>query len=329
MGLNMKVAITGGSGFIGSHLVERLVSEGHNVKALVRKSSDTKLLETLGVKLVYGNVTKQASVERLVKDADVVYHIAGKVYMGSKHEFWNTNVRGTENMLAACLGRSINRFVYTSSIGVMGSIRDPPADETYVYNPRSPYDKSKCEAEKTALWYFREKDVPVTIVRPTVVYGPRNMYLLRLYDWIQRRDFPLIGSMDNLMHPCYIENCIKGIMLAGEKPKATGEIYIIGDEKPVSWRVYVNAIAEALGVNPPSRHVPVWVIKTVAGLSELKSWMFGSAPFLTRYWVEEITKNFAYSITKAKNKLSYNPKISLKEGISRTIDWYRQNGFLR
>jgi nucleoside-diphosphate-sugar epimerase len=324
----MKIAVTGGSGFIGSHLVERLVSEGHKVKAFARKTSNIKLLEKLDVKLVYGDVTDRGSVERLVDDVDVVYHVAGKVYMGSKKEFWNVNVQGTVNMLEACLDRSIDRFVYTSTIGVMGSVRNPPADETGVYNPLSPYDESKCKAEKTALWYCRENGVPVTVVRPTVVYGPRNMYLLRLYHWIQRGDFRLIGGMNNLMHPCYIENFLDGVTLAAEKPRAIGEVYIIGDEKPVTWREYVNDIAEALGVNLPDRHVPVWVLRAVACFSEFKSWVFGSEPFLTRYWVEEITKNFAYDIAKAKSELGYNPKISLKEGVSRTVEWYKQNGFL-
>jgi nucleoside-diphosphate-sugar epimerase len=328
-GQSMKTAVTGGTGFMGSHLVEKLVSKGRKVRVLVRKTSDTKLLEKLRVELVYGDVVDKEAVERFVKDVDVVYHVAGRVYTGSKDEFWNVNFHGTENMLNACLNRSIDRFVYTSTIGVMGSIVNPPADESRPYNPSSPYDKSKCEAEKTALRYYRENGVPVTIVRPTVVYGPGNMYLLRLYQWIQRGDFPIIGSMNNLMHPCYIDNCLEGIMLAAEKLKAVGEVYIIGDEKPVTWREYVNEIAETMGLNPPDRHVPVWVIKAAAWLSEFKSWMFGTPPFLTRYWVEEITKNFAYDITKAKNELGYNPEISLKEGISRTIAWYRQNGFLR
>jgi nucleoside-diphosphate-sugar epimerase len=211
----------------------------------------------------------------------------------------------------------------------MGSIKDPPADESCPYNPLSPYDKSKCEAEKMALRYCRENGVPVTIVRPTIVYGPGNMYLLKLYQWIQSGDFRLIGSMNNLMHPCYIENFLQGIALAAEKRKAIGEIYIIGDEKPITWREYVNKVAEAMSVNPPNRHVPVSLIKAIAYLSEFKSWMFSTQPFLTRYWVEEITKNFAYDITKAKKDLGYDPEISLKEGISRTVEWYRQNGFLR
>ena len=325
----MRVAVTGGTGFIGSHLVEKLVSQVDAVRVLVRKSSDTEVLERLGVDLVYGDVLNFESVERLVKDVDVVYHAAAKVYGGSASEILKVNSEGTVNVLDACVGGSIDRFVYTSSIGVMGSIGNPPEDETCLYNPRSPYDKSKCEAEKTALVYCREKGVPVVVVRPTVVYGPRNLYLLRLYQMIQNGDFRIIGSMSNLMHPCYIENCVDGISLAAEKPKAVGQVYIIGDEKPVTWLEYVNAVAEEIGVNKPSKHIPVWVLKAVAGFSELKSWMFGSEPYLTRYWVDEVTKNFAYDITKAKNELDYNPKISLREGVSRTVKWYKQNDFLR
>jgi len=325
----MRIAVTCGSGFIGNHLVEKLVSEGHKTKVLVRKTSDTKLLEKLNVQLVVGDVVDKESIESLVNDVDIVYHIAAKVYAGSKDEFWNVNLRGTENMLDACVNRSIDRFIQVSSVGVMGSIENPPGDEAHPYNPTSPYDRSKCEAEKMALRYHREHGMPVAIVRPTVVYGPGNMYLLRLYQWIQRGGFRFIGSMSNLMHPCYIANLLQGITLAAEKRKAIGEIYIIGDEKPIAWREYVSKIAEVMRVNPPNRNVPVSLMKTIACLSEFKSWVFRTEPFLTRYWLKEVTKNFAYDIKKAKEDLGYDPEISLKEGISRTIEWYRQNGFLR
>ena len=117
-------------------------------------------------------------------------------------------------------------------------------------------------------------------------------------------------------------------MLAGDKRESTGEIYIIGDEKPVTWIEHIKTIAEVIGVNPPSLHVPPSLMKVIITLSEFKSWMFGGEPLLTQRWLEEITKNFAYDITKAKKSLGYNPTISLKEGISRTVKWYRQNGFL-
>jgi nucleoside-diphosphate-sugar epimerase len=325
----MRIAVTGGSGFIGNHLVEKLISEGHKTRVLVRKTSNSGLLEKLGVELVYGDVVDEDSIESLVNDVNIVYHVAAKVYAGSKAEFWNVNFNGTKNVLDACLNKSLSRFIHVSTIGVIGSIKNPLGDESHPYNPMSPYDRSKCEAEKLALWYHREHGMPVTIVRPTVVYGPGNMYLLRLYQWIQRGNFRFIGSMNNLLHPCYIENFLEGITLAAEKRKAIGEIYIIGDEKPISWREYVNKIAEAMSVNPPKGHVSTSLIKAIAYLSEFKSWMFRTEPFLTRYWLEEITKNFAYDIAKAKKDLGYGPKISLKEGISRTIKWYRQNGFLR
>jgi nucleoside-diphosphate-sugar epimerase len=324
----MKIAVTGGSGFIGNHLVKKLVSEGHNVKVLVRKTSNAELLKRLPVKLVAGDIVDRKSVESLVNDVEIVYHLAAQVYLGSEDDFWNVNLRGTRNILEACLKWNINRFVHVSSIGVMGSIKNPPCDESYPFNPVTPYDRSKCEAEKFALRYHVEHGIPVTIVRPTVVYGPGNMYFLRLYQLLQKGHFWFIGSMNNLMHPCYIENLLQGIALASENPKAVGEIYIIGDEKPVSWTEYVETIAEVINVDPPTRHVSVSLMKVIAFFYEFKSWMFGGDPFLTRRWLDEITKDFAYDITKAKKDLGYEPEISLKEGISRTVEWYRLNGFL-
>lgn len=324
----MKIAVTGGSGFIGSHLVQKLVSEGHEIKVLVRKTSNTKNLKTLNVKLVVGDIRDRESVESLVDDVEIVYHNAAKVYTGSIDEFWSVNLQGTENMLRACLNRSINKFIHVSSVGVTGNIKNPPANESHPYNPTFPYDRSKCAAEKLALQYNLKHEMPITIVRPTAVYGPGHHLFPRFYQAVQKGFFPFIGSMKNLIHLCYIDNLIQGIMLAADKRESTGEIYIIGDEKPVTWIEHIKTIAEVIGVNPPSLHVPLSLMKVIIYLSEFKSWMFGGEPLLTQRWLEEITKNFAYDITKAKKSLGYNPKISLKEGISRTVKWYRQNGLL-
>ena len=324
----MEIAVTGGSGFIGSHLVKQLVSEGHEIKVLVRKTSNTENLKTLNVKLVIGDIRYRESVESLVNDVEVVYHNAAKVYAGSNDEFWSVNLQGTENMLEACLNRSISKFVHVSSVGVTGNIKNPPANESNPYNPTFPYDRSKCAAEKLALRYHIEHEMPITIVRPTAVYGPGHHLFSRFYQAVQKGLFPFIGSMKNLIHLCYIDNLMQGIMLAADKRESIGEIYIIGGEKPVTWIEHIKTIAEVIGVNPPSLHVPLSLMKVIIYLSEFKSWMFGGEPLLTQRWLEEITKNFAYDITKAKKSLGYNPKISLKEGISRTVKWYRQNGLL-
>jgi nucleoside-diphosphate-sugar epimerase len=324
----MKIAVTGGSGFIGNHLVAKLVSEGHKVKVLVRKTSNITILKELPIKLVIGDIRNRESVESLVNGVEVVYHVAAQVYSGSTDEFWNVNLQGTENMLKACLNRGINKFVHISSVGVTGNIENPPANESHPYNPTFPYDRSKCEAEKLAVRYNLEHKMPITIIRPTAVYGPRHHLFSRFYQAVQKGIFPFIGSMKNLIHLCYIDNLMQGIMLAADKRESVGEIYIIGDEKPVTWIEHIKTIAEVIGVNPPSLHVPLSIMKVITYLSEFKSWMFGGEPLLTQRWLEEITKNFAYDITKAKKALGYNPKISLKEGIIRTVKWYRQNGFL-
>jgi len=324
----VRIALTGGSGFVGSHLLQKLVSEGHEVRVLVRENSDTRLLNRLGVKLVYGDVTNRKSLPNLVNGADIIYHLAANIYTGTPDKFWKVNYYGTRNVLETCLHRDFQRLVFTSTVTVMGSISNPLANESYPYSPTSPYEKSKCEAEKLVLRYHKKFDVPVTVVRPAVVYGPRNMYHLKLYRWIRKGGF-LIGSMNNLVHLSYIENLLGGITLAAEKPKAMGEVYIIAYEKPISWRRYVHLVAKAIGVNPRDGQVPLWTVKAVGHLSDFTSWMFGTNPLLTSGWVEDLTKNFAYDISKARRDLGYDPKVTLKEGISRTIGWYRRNGYLR
>lgn len=324
----MRIAVTGGSGFAGNHLVEKLVLEGHKLKVLVRKTSNTKLLKEQGVELVDGDVRDKKSIEKLVNDADIVYHLAAQFHARSKFELWNVNFHGTENMLEACLNKDLTRFVHVSTIGVTGNIVNPPGNESDSYNPTTHYDLSKCEAEKIVLRYHREYGMPVTVVRPTVLTGPSALHL-RLYKGIKSGYFPLIGNMTNLMHPCYIENFLQGITLAAEKRKAIGEIYIIADEKPITWIEFVETIAEVMGVNPPNIRVPISLMKVIAYLFEFKSWMFGGEPFLSKWWIDEVTKTFAYDVAKAKRDLGYNPEISLKEGISRTIDWYRKNGFFK
>jgi len=317
----MAIAVTGATGFVGGHLVDRLIQR-HEVKALVRKTSNTQRLEEQGVELVYGDMLNVDSLERLVNDVSVVYHVAAQVYKGSFSDFWNANFRGTVNLLKACLGKSLDRIVHTSTIGVTGSIKNPPGDESHPYNPSSPYDYSKCEAEKMVLKHHREYGLPVTIVRPAAVYGPRNKLFFRLFEWLEKGLFPLIGRMNNLTHTSYVENLADGTILAGERKQAIGEVYIIADEKPVTWRQYFHEFARVIGVSPPKISVPVTLVKLSALVSELQSSMFGGEPFLTRYWVDELTKTYAYDITKAKRELGYIPKVSLREGIKRTFEYY-------
>lgn len=317
----MAIAVTGATGFIGGHLVDRLIQR-HEVKALVRKTSNTQRLEQQGVKLVYGDMLRVDSFDRLVNDVSVVYHVAAQVYKGSFSDFWNANFHGTANLLKACLGKSLDRIVHISSIGVTGSIKNPPGDESHPYNPSSPYDYSKCEAEKIMLKHHREHGLPVTVVRPAAVYGPRNKYFFRVFEWLEKGFFPLIGRMNNFTHTSYVENLIDGTILAGEKKQAIGEVYIIADEKPVTWRQFFQEIANAMGAPPPKISIPVTLVKLSALLFELQSSIFKSEPFLTQYWVDELTKNYAYDITKAKRELGYIPKVGLREGMQRTIEHY-------
>jgi nucleoside-diphosphate-sugar epimerase len=327
----MRIAVTGATGFIGAHLAERLVQEGHVVKALVRKTSNTAPLTQLGVEIVQGDLLNDESIKILLDGAEIVFHLAAKAYWARPEEYWNTNYHGTIKLLEGSINRNIIRFVHVSTIGVMGNIEGPPADESHNYNPSSPYERSKTEAEKAALKYHREYKLPVSIVRPAIVYGPGNMYLVRLYQWIQRSGFRLIGDMNNFLHPSYVENLVDGIILAANKPAALGQIYIIADEEPVTWRRFVDEISKAVGAEPVTSrfgHFPVWLVKAAACLFEIEGRIVGSEPYLTRYWIRELTSNLVYDISRAKQELGYSPKVSLNEGVRRTAEWYMEKGYL-
>ena len=183
----MKVLVTGGTGFAGSHLVSRLVKKGESVRVLVRKNSNVDYLKKLNVELCLGDITDKNSIKAAVKGIDVVYHIAALFRQARFPDrvYWQVNVQGTQNMLEAGYEEGVKRFVHCSTIGVLGHITNPPADETYPYNPGDVYQRSKCEGEKIALKFFRDKEFPVVVARPTAIYGPGDMRLFKLFKYVK------------------------------------------------------------------------------------------------------------------------------------------------
>jgi len=322
-----KILVTGGTGFIGSHLVEALVKRGYKVRCLVREKSDVKHLKDLGVELVYGDICDENSLKNAVQGVSVVFHLAGILgrWGVPKEVYWDIHVKGTENLLKACIENGVKRIIYCSSAGVLGPIEKPPADESYPYNPSNIYEKTKAEAEK-AILNCKEK-LEVTVIRPEFVYGPRDMHVLRLFDSIQKGRFFIIGDGESLLHPTYIDDLIQGFLLCLENEESIGEIYLITGETPVKVRDLVAMIAEELGVSPPKIHVPKWLAYMAAILFESASRLFNFEPPITLSQVKFFTQHRAFDYSKAKSELGYCP-INLKKGIRKTVSWYRKNGYL-
>lgn len=309
----MDIFITGATGFIGSLLVARL-RNSHNVAGLSRKKKKDCFV---------GDITKYETLRKIGKKAsfDVIYHLAAELDETLPYRvLYNVNVKGTENVIR--LARHWNaRLIYLGPIGVLGPTR-VSADEDSPYNPETKYEKSKCEAEKLLLMYSQDESMPITILRSPIVYG-ENKYWLKIIKVIRNNKFPILGTGKNFFHLTYIENLVQAL----EKAlllKKYGEVFHIADEKAYRLDEVYGMIADYLDVDLPSWHYPVLGAKVLASLFELSAILRGKEPLLTRAWVDRITRNRIYDISKAKKELNYEPKYDFKTGIKEVIDSFKE-----
>jgi len=324
-----KILVTGATGFIGSHLVEALLSEGYEVKCLVRRTSD--YLRRLGAEVVRGDITVRETLRGICKDIDVVYHLAalsGK-YGTPREMLWKANVEGTKNLLEECVKSNVEHFIYTSSFTVTGpSKKGALINESFPYNPLTAYELTKAVAEQLVLKYYNDYGLPVTIIRPSNVYGPRDVRLLELFKTICEGRFILIGRGKGVTHFVYISDLIQGFKLC-LKRKGDGEIFNIAGDRPVTWREFAEIVAKEYGRKPIRLSIPVWLAKLLANLMEVSAKLISVKPPLTNSRIRYLTGYWAYDISKAREKLGYKPKISLEEGVRRTLEWYIKNGYLK
>lgn len=326
----MKVLVTGGTGFIGSHLVEKLALEGHQVRVLDWGEHNIRYLEKLkNMEFIKGDLRNKQVIEKALRDVEVVYHLASiHLAVGvSDKEYREVNVGGTEKILEACSKRDLKRFVHCSSVGVLGNIDNPPANESYPYNPDTIYEKTKAEGEQVALRYC-EKGIPVVVARPAWVYGPRCPRTLRLFRILKRGRFFFFGNGQTLRHPVYVGDFVRGLELCAELEKAVGQIYIFGDEKAVTIEELISAFAKTLGVKTPKVHLPASPMRVLGFLAEVICKRIGVEPPFSSRSMDFFTKNYSFDISKAKKELNYKPQVSLDEGLRMSLKWFEENSFL-
>ncbi len=324
----MKVLVTGATGFVGGHLVKRLINDGHSVRALVRRGRDIKGFDSR-VEIVYGDITDSHSLDDATRNADIVYHSAALVREAAVPDslFYEINVRGTENLLEASFRHGIKRFIHISTCGVHGDVRNPPATEDSPFNPEDIYQKTKIESERLVM-DFRKKGLPVVIIRPAGIYGPGDTRLLKLFKLIKGRKFIMVGDGKTLFHLVYIDDLIDALILAGQVPDAEGEAFLIAGERYLSLNELTKIIADFFGVLQRKLHLPVLPIRLLAIAMEFTFKPLRIEPPLFRRRVDFFRKNRAFDISKAKRILGYRPGVDIEEGVRLTVDWYRREGLL-
>lgn len=326
----MKIFLTGGTGFIGSNLAERLTAEGHDLFCMIRKSSNAEFLRSLNVHLLLQD--EVLAGEHDFAQFDICLHLAAiRHKWGTSEEAYRTStLHLTKRLLDLSLGK-IEQFIFCSSIAVFGWPPQLPISDENPYAPVSLYGKLKVEAEKLIFRYHEEKGLPVTVVRPSITYGRRDYtgMVTKLILMLNSGTYRTVGSGKNRVQLCYIDDLIDGFMAVLGNQKAIGEGFIITAENPISINRLVDIICENINNKPPKIKIPVWFARCCATTLEasykLGIKLTGAEPIIANERIDVMTEDRAYDISKAKKVLGYEPNVDYEEGIKRTVDWVLKN----
>ena len=323
------VLVTGGTGFVGGAVAQRLRSENCAVRALVRRNSDVAALAAADCELRYGDITDAASVREAMEGADVVVHCAALASdWGPREAFERVNVEGSRNIFDAALQHGVKRVVHISTTDVYGTYDDGRViDESF---PRQvtgfPYSDTKAEAEKIAFAYAQERVLPVVVIRPTFIYGPGDRtFLPELVDAMRKHEMAFFGSADNTIPLCYINNLVDAVLLALTHEEAVGEGYIVSDGAVMTWRELTDLLADRLDLPKVKRTIPLSAAKAAAVGAETLAKLEKSTrrPALTRYELAFGGRDLRYSNGKIVRDLGFSPRVLPEEGLARTIEWLK------
>lgn len=325
-----EILVTGGTGFTGRHLVRNLVTEGLQVRVLTRSARHACRVLPPEVDLVEGDVADGKTVRGCVDGVSRIFHLAASFNEAGIPDgrYRRTHVAGTGLLLEAAKDEGVERFVHVSTVGVHSHVADPPADEEYRRRPGDIYQETKNEAELLALRFQRRHDFPLTVIRPTPIYGPGDLRLLKLFKMIDRGLFVMLGNGEVCFHMVHVADLVQGLRLADREPEAIGEVFIIGGPEYCSLNELTARIADLLGKPPPRFHLPVRPLYLLSAAVEKVCVPLRIEPPIYRRRVAFFTKNRAFSIEKAERVLGYRPRYDLDRGLRDTIAWYRSEGHL-
>jgi nucleoside-diphosphate-sugar epimerase len=325
----MKVLVTGASGFLGGHVAELLSERGDHVRALVRKTSNRKHLDTLSnVELFEGTVQESDRVNEAVDGVEAIVHCAGLIKARSADEFFAVNVGGTSNLIEAARARSLRRFVFVSSLEACGPSADGKSVPSDQENPVTMYGRSKLAAEKVVL---SAKDrVPVVILRPGAIYGPRDMEILEAFKSIKRGLLPLVAEGKAMGMWIYATDCAEACLRAIDADVPSGRTYFVDDGcGPLAARQMLADAERAMGTRALLRRsLPVPLFMTVARGIEVFGRVTNRPVMLTREKANMLLLHWVCTSDDTRRDLGWEPKVPWTEGVQRAVRWYRDNGWL-
>jgi len=327
----VRALVSGATGFTGGHLARALAARGDTVSALVRaRGEPAAALERSGVTIVIGDLRDASALASATEGVDVVYHIAAMYREAGLPDatYRAVNATAVREIVEAAARGGAKRVVHCSTVGVHGDIEHPPATEDAALKPGDIYQQTKLEGEALAREAGALAGIEVTIARPSGIYGPGDRRLLKLFRPVARGRWITLGSGEIYYHLTFIDDLVDGFYLCGTHPAAANRTYILAGGEVTTLNALVALIAEGAGVPPPKRHLPVWPVWTAGAICEAICSPFGIEPPLYRRRVDFFTKSRAFDISRARSEIGFAPRVGLREGIRRTLDWYRSEGWL-
>ena len=328
----MRALVTGGGGFLGQYIVRQLLKEGYKVRIFCRGNYPE--LTKLGVEIVQGDIRNQNEIMIAGENQDIVFHTAAKVGVeGRYHEFYETNVEGTKNVLRTCFKNHIKKLVYTSSSSVTYDGKNHVnIDETLPYPKKflAYYSKTKAVAEQLILASNGENGLLTCALRPHLVWGPQDKYIIpKLLEAARSSKLRIIGTGKNITDITYVENAAYAHILAGKNlttsSQVPGQAYFITQGKPVVMWEWINMILKNLNLPPVTKHISPTLAYALGFLCEKVYELYPKLghPPMTRLIARELATTHTYNIAKAKKDFAYEPRISTEEGLERLFAYCR------
>ncbi len=327
--IKQSVLVTGANGFVGANLCRKLIDNGYNIIAGVRKSANLDLLEDLDIEYRYGDITLPDSLIKMVKDVNYVIHNAGIVKAKKKQSFFDINEQGTRNVFEAILkvNPNIKKIIYISSLAAAGNSSDnQPVTENDNPHPITTYGHSKLAGEKIALSY--KNKLNVCVIRPSGVYGPGDKEIMTLFQTVNNHLKPFIGDCSRKLQLVHVDDLCRGISKAMTTNTNSGSIYFICEKKAYSLKELMNILETASGKKAIPVYIPSSLFKLIAAFSETAFKIVGATPMLTREKAGELLASWEVSTAKAKKELDFESAIDFNIGAKETYRWYREKGWL-
>lgn len=328
----MNVLVTGATGFVGSHVVDVLLDRGYDVSYIARATSNHRWLDGKRVRRVDGSLFDHTSLKKAVSEADMVVHVAGLTAAKSDAEYVRGNRDATQNLIDAVMAYrpELQRFVHISSLAVCGPARDldHPVRESDTCHPLTAYGRTKRMAEDVVNGVADR--LPITIVRPPAVYGPRDEATLTFFQTIGKGLAPLIGFDEKYVSFIHVRDLARGIVESMEAPAAQGQTYFVTSNGFHTWPEISAVSAAIMGKRRIMKiKVPHALVLGIAGVVGLAT-KLGPKPSVLNYekGIDFIQRYWICSPDKARREVGFTQQISLQEGIQETVAWYRDMGWL-